>query len=125
MFRFRPIAALLEPVATELDRAMAGVVLRPPKYVYVGNRGGRPLRDPASVRRDLVSNVAHPVRWHDATTLMFELGARLFVELPPGVYWPTLPPLRFRRREPLPAQGSRIDFIAQLVEAPARLPNEN
>ena len=28
--------------------------------------------------------VERPVRWHDATTLLFELGVRLFVELPPG-----------------------------------------
>ena len=106
---------LLEPVAEELDRAITGVTLRPPKYVYVGNRGGRPLRDSVSVRQDLVSNVAHAVRWHDATTLMFELGARLFVELPPGRVLANLAAGSFPEARAIACAGNRIDSIAQLV----------
>jgi malonate decarboxylase epsilon subunit len=106
---------LLEPVATELNRAISEVVLCPPKYVYIGNRGGRPLRDSASVRLDLVSNVAHAVRWHDATTLMFELGARLFVELPPGHVLANLASVSFPQARAIACAGSRVDFIAQLV----------
>jgi malonate decarboxylase epsilon subunit len=106
---------LLEPVADELERAMAGVSLHPPKYVYVGNRGARPLRDSVSVRRDLISNVAHAVRWHDATVLMFELGARLFIELPPGRVLANLATASFPEARAIACAGSRIDFIAQLV----------
>jgi malonate decarboxylase epsilon subunit len=106
---------LLEPVAEELDRAMAGLTLRNPKYGYVGNRGGRPLRDSISVRRELVSNVAHPVRWHDATTLLFEFGARLFVELPPGRALTNLAAAAFPEARAVACAGSRIDFIAQLI----------
>jgi malonate decarboxylase epsilon subunit len=106
---------LLNPVAEELDRAAAGIPLRHPKYVYVGNRGGRPLRDPVSVREDLVSNVAHTVRWHDATTLMFELGARLFVELPPGCVLTKLAGTSFPEARAVACASSRIDFIAQLI----------
>jgi len=106
---------LLQPVADELDRAMAGAPLRNPKYVYVGNLGGRPLRDSASVRRELVGNVAHAVRWHDATTLMFELGARLFVELPPGRVLAKLAAASFPEARAIACAESRMDFIAQLV----------
>jgi malonate decarboxylase epsilon subunit len=106
---------LLEPVADELDHAMAGVSLRAPKCVYVGNRGGRPLRDLNSVRRELVSNVAHAVRWHDATTLMFELGARLFVELPPGRALTSLVAASFPDARAIACAGSQVEFIAQLV----------
>ena len=106
---------LLEPVAEKLDRAMGGISLRSPKCVFVGNRGGRTLRDPASIRRDLVSNVAHAVRWHDATTLMFELGARLFVELPPGRALTNLATASFPEARAVASGGSRIDFIAQIV----------
>ncbi len=42
------------------------------------------LRDPEEIRDDLARSVEHSVRWHDATTLLFELGVRLFVELLPG-----------------------------------------
>ena len=106
---------LLEPVAEELGRALAGVALRPLKCVYVGNRGGRSLRDPASVGLDLVNNVAHAVRWHDATTLMFELGARLFVELPPGRVLTNLASASFPEARAIACAGARIDFIAQLL----------
>jgi malonate decarboxylase epsilon subunit len=106
---------LLEQVAEELDCAIAEVPLRPPKCVYVGNRGGRSLRDAASVRRELVSNVAHPVRWHDATALMFELGARLFVELPPGQVLANLAAALFPEARVVACATSRIDSITQLV----------
>jgi malonate decarboxylase epsilon subunit len=33
---------------------------------------------------ELATNVAYPVRWYDLTTNMYERGARLFIELPPG-----------------------------------------
>jgi malonate decarboxylase epsilon subunit len=75
---------LLANVADQLDRAMATVPLLPSRFPYVSNRRARALRDTEGIRADLASNVAHPVRWHDATTVLFELGARLFVELPPG-----------------------------------------
>jgi malonate decarboxylase epsilon subunit len=75
---------LLEPVADELTRALAPVPLLPPRVPYVSNRRARALRQPEPIREDLATNVAHPVRWYDATTVLFERGARLFVELPPG-----------------------------------------
>jgi malonate decarboxylase epsilon subunit len=106
---------LLEPVADELDRALLDVSIRPPKYIYIGNRGGRPLPDSAAVRRDLVTNVAHAVRWHDATTLMFELGARLFVELPPGRILVNLATASFPEARAIACAGSRIDFVAQIM----------
>jgi malonate decarboxylase epsilon subunit len=106
---------LLEPVAAELERAMVGVNVRPPKCVYVGNRGGRPLVDAISVHRVLAGNVARAVRWDDSTTLMFELGARLFVELPPGrILW-NLAAASFPEARTVACAGSRIDAIAQLL----------
>jgi malonate decarboxylase epsilon subunit len=75
---------LMAPVATELERALAEVPMKPPAVPYLSNVGGRALRDPEEVRDDLAQSVQRPVRWHDATTLLFELGVRLFVELPPG-----------------------------------------
>jgi malonate decarboxylase epsilon subunit len=32
----------------------------------------------------MASNIAHVVRWHDATTVLKELGCLLFIEMPPG-----------------------------------------
>jgi malonate decarboxylase epsilon subunit len=75
---------LMAPVATELERALAEVPMKPPVVPYLSNVGGRALRDPEEVRDDLAQSVQRPVLWHDATTLLFELGVRLFVEVPPG-----------------------------------------
>jgi malonate decarboxylase epsilon subunit len=75
---------LMAPVATELERALAEVPMNPPAVPYLSNVSGRALRNLEDVRDDLAQSVQRPVRWHDATTLLFELGVRLFVELPPG-----------------------------------------
>ena len=75
---------LMSPVAAELAGALEEVAMNPPAVPYVGNVGGRALRDPEAIREDLARGVERPVRWHDATTLLYELGVRLFVELPPG-----------------------------------------
>lgn len=34
--------------------------------------------------KDLANNIAHGVRWYDATTVLQELGCNLFLEMPPG-----------------------------------------
>ena len=52
--------------------------------VYVGNVTGRSLRSAEAISEDLAINIAHGVRWYDATTLLTELGCRLFLEMPPG-----------------------------------------
>ncbi len=75
---------LMAPVAAELERALADVPMDLPAVPYLSNVGGRALRDPEEIRADLARSVERPVRWHDATSLLFELGVRLFVELPPG-----------------------------------------
>lgn len=75
---------LLSHVATELGKELAAICLREPRIPYVSNRGGRVVRDVESIRQDLATNVAWPVRWHDATMVLVELGIRLFIEMPPG-----------------------------------------
>ena len=75
---------LMQPVADRLLQAIAAFPLRPPSAPYMSNRGGRPLYDAEAIREDLATNVAHPVRWYDALEVMRELGATLFLEMPPG-----------------------------------------
>ena len=75
---------LLEPVADALRESLQGIHLQPPKTVYVGNVTGRALRSAEAISEDLASNIAHGVRWYDATTVLEELGCRLFLEMPPG-----------------------------------------
>ena len=75
---------LLEPVAAALRTRLEGISLRPPQLIYVSNVRARALRQAGPVAEDLANNIAHGVRWHDATTILEELGCRLFLEMPPG-----------------------------------------
>jgi malonate decarboxylase epsilon subunit len=75
---------LLQPVADTLTKSLHALHLHEPKLIYVGNVTGRALRTEEAISEDLATNIAHGVRWHDATTVLYELGCRLFLEMPPG-----------------------------------------
>ena len=75
---------LLESVAATLTRSLHAIHLQKPKLIYVGNIAGRALRSAEAISQDLANNIAHGVRRHDATTVLAELGCRLFLEMPPG-----------------------------------------
>ena len=75
---------LLQPVADTLTKSLLAINLQKPKSIYIGNVTGRALRSAQAISEDLASNIAHGVRWHDATTVLTELGCRLFLEMPPG-----------------------------------------
>jgi len=75
---------LLEPVADALRKTIQSIRLQTPKVVYVGNATGRALRSAEAIAEDLANNIAQGVRWYDATTVLVELGCRLFLEMPPG-----------------------------------------
>lgn len=75
---------LLEPVAAALRARLNRTALRQPRLIYVGNINARAMHNAVDVAEDLASNIAHGVRWHDATTVLEELGCRVFLEVPPG-----------------------------------------
>ena len=106
---------LLQMEAGLLGRAMAAIELSPPKALYVDNRGGRELRNPKSIREDLATNMAHPVRWHDASQVMYELGVRLFIELPPGRVLTGLIAAAFPDARAIACSETRMDSICALA----------
>jgi malonate decarboxylase epsilon subunit len=75
---------LLQPVADILSKRISAMTLRNPEVTYVGNVTGHALRTKEAIAHDLTNNIAHGVRWHDATTVLKELGCNLFLEMPPG-----------------------------------------
>jgi malonate decarboxylase epsilon subunit len=58
--------------------------LKAPHCPYITTVKGRAVRSAAAVATDLADNIAHGVRWHDATIVAEELGCNLFLEMPPG-----------------------------------------
>jgi malonate decarboxylase epsilon subunit len=75
---------LLEPVVDVLKKSSRSMRMQQPKMVYMGNVTGRALRGAEAIADDCTSNIAHGVRWYDATTVLEELGFRRFLEMPPG-----------------------------------------
>jgi malonate decarboxylase epsilon subunit len=75
---------LLQPVAGLLQQHLSSLRLRNPKLTYIGNVNARAMRTTELIASDLANNIAHGVRWHDATTVARELGCNLFLEMPPG-----------------------------------------
>jgi malonate decarboxylase epsilon subunit len=75
---------LMQPVAESLHRQLQSIEVRNPQFVYISNVGARSIRSAAGVQEDLASNIAHRVRWHDATAIAQQLGRDLFLEMPPG-----------------------------------------
>ena len=75
---------LLDDAARELTEAASKITFRAPTIPYINNRGARPLRQADAIRTDLATNLRYPVRWHDSTVVLGELGAQVFVEMSPG-----------------------------------------
>ena len=111
---------LLQPVADLLAKRISAMSLSPPQVIYVGNVNGRPLRTKELVANDLVNNIAHGVRWNDATTVLQELGCNLFLEMPPGHTLSDLARQNLRGIHSIPVEARmlpRILRVAQQEEA--------
>jgi malonate decarboxylase epsilon subunit len=76
--------ALMDTVATALIEAVAAIPMQDAHIPYIGNVRGRALRMGVDIGADLANNVAHAVRWQDATTVLYEMGIRSYFEMPPG-----------------------------------------
>jgi malonate decarboxylase epsilon subunit len=106
---------LLDSVADRLARALADVELQPPTVPYVGNRRARVLRDAAAIRDDLATSVAFPVRWHDATCVIYERGQRLFIEMPPSQVLTNLATVAFPDARAVAVADAGLESAAALV----------
>lgn len=75
---------LLNDAARQLSQAASKITFDSPRIPYIGNRRARVLRDAEAVREDLATNLRYPVRWHESTIALSELGMQVLVEMPPG-----------------------------------------
>jgi malonate decarboxylase epsilon subunit len=71
---------LMNGVRAELEQAFATVALHRSAIAIAANVDGRALFDQHDVARDLIDGVALPVRWYDATQMLFERGVDCFIE---------------------------------------------
>lgn len=107
---------LLQPVADALKKSLQAIHLQEPKMVYVGNATGRALRSAEAISEDLATNIAHGVRWYDATTVLEELGCRLFLEMPPGHVLSELAEQKLSGVNSVPVDSAVLPGILRLAQ---------
>jgi malonate decarboxylase epsilon subunit len=106
---------LLQPVADKLQERMSAMSLRTPAAIYVGNINARALRTKELVANDLANNIIHGVRWHDASTVLKELGCSLFLEMPPGHGLTDLAQANLSDVKSIPVEQGSLPKISRLA----------
>ncbi len=76
--------ALMAPAAEVMEQALAEVTIAPPQTPVVANVLARPVTDPEEIRRLLVRQITHAVRWRESVAWMAEQGVGAFYELGAG-----------------------------------------
>lgn len=76
--------SLMRPAVDGMARALAGSAIRDPEVPVVANGTGLPLTDAASIREELLYQLAHPVLWQRSVEEMARAGVATFVEIGPG-----------------------------------------
>jgi malonate decarboxylase epsilon subunit len=113
-----PVAShcpLLEPVADTLRSSLREMQLQQPNTIYVSNVNARALRTSDAIAEDLANNIFHGVRWHDMTTVLEELGCRLFLEMPPGSILSELAKAAFPEVRAVALGQSSLDYATRLI----------
>ena len=107
---------LLQGVSDVLKGMLGTLVLREPSIPYLSNYNGRVLKSSDDIRTDLWKSVAHTVRWYDGTSLLYELGARVFIELYPSGVLSKMTESSFPDAKVLAVQQGKEESIKWLWE---------
>jgi [acyl-carrier-protein] S-malonyltransferase len=75
---------LMVPAAREMEEALAGVTIAPPKVPVIANVTAEPVSDPERIRRLLVEQVTGLVRWRESVERFKGLGVTEIVEAGAG-----------------------------------------
>ena len=91
--------------------------IRDPQFLYVCNVKARAIRSAVSIATDLSDNIAHGVRWHDATSVAQKLGCQLFLEMPPGHALSDLVRENLSEVEAYPVVSGSIDWLFKRAQS--------
>lgn len=75
---------LMRPAGERLRQALQAVTFHPPKIPIVANRTAEVVQEGTDFVALLTEQLLYPVRWEESVRRMWELGARLFVEVGPS-----------------------------------------
>lgn len=76
--------SLLAPAADAMAEALAAVAIKAPAVPVVANVTAAAVDDPDTIRRLLVEQVTHPVRWRESVLAMRAAGVETLVEIGAG-----------------------------------------
>jgi [acyl-carrier-protein] S-malonyltransferase len=76
--------ALMKPGADRLRERLAAIEVRAAEVPVVHNRSAAPSGSPDEIRRMLVEQLDHPVRWIEVVQFMAARGVKRLVECGPG-----------------------------------------
>jgi [acyl-carrier-protein] S-malonyltransferase len=76
--------SLMKPAADRLEARLAAIEIRKPAVPVVHNRFAEAFDDPAKIRRALVEQLDHPVRWIETIEFLAARGVTRIVECVPG-----------------------------------------
>jgi malonate decarboxylase epsilon subunit len=111
---------LLQPVADVLTREFSKATLEAPQMIYVANINARAMRSKEVVGFDLANNIAHGVRWYDATVVLAELGCHVFLEMPPGQVLSDLANENLSDVQSFPADARGLPGVLRLAREAAK-----
>jgi len=75
---------LMEEAQKEMEKVLSKIDFSPPKVRFYANVTGDRVENPEEIRKNLVLQLTHPVRWIDIVESMVRDGDNRFVEIGPG-----------------------------------------
>ena len=75
---------LMAGAAEALDQMLPGIEIRAPEIPVMSNVTASPLEDAADIKRDIVRQLTHPVKWTASIEAIGDSGGSAFVEIGPG-----------------------------------------
>jgi [acyl-carrier-protein] S-malonyltransferase len=76
--------SLMRPAAERLRERLEAIEISAPRVPVIHNRSVQPESDAATIRRMLVEQLDHPVRWVETVQFLAAQGVRRIVECAPG-----------------------------------------
>ncbi|MCZ4225101.1 ACP S-malonyltransferase [Pedobacter rhodius] len=104
---------LLSGISDVLKKQLGEMELKAPLIPFASNTTGRLLKTAEAISADLSASISSPVQWYDATTLIYEMGARIFVEMEPSGVLSKIATATFPEAKVISANE---DQLSQLVD---------
>lgn len=105
---------LLGGISDALKKQLGEIKLKTPLIPFASNTTGRLLKTADAVGTDLSSGISSPVEWYDATTLIYEMGTRIFIEMEPSGVLSKIAASTFPEAKVISLEEDRISQLAGL-----------